>query len=993
MPKTIDRYCDIAGFDPTSDTSIFFAHDGSQGSLLRLHGLSTIRSRSEVGEALAVMAQRIGAPLKKAHHALTISYERHYNVEDNVRSHLARLKKASDAKMIGADRIVEEYGEIMRRDSAVETILLACWTRPGAAPSEEIAQDRREFRETWGALPLDEDVMNPMGRMPSLMGPHDSFVATIRDAIRTAGFKIELLRANENGRQDLAEIRKALLLHETPENWSPQHTGERRYPGVPKRRESSHKDLFAPTVAEQLMTSAAEVATDMRSIEMGGRKFAIAHLKMFPRQMPAFDRLSRALEAHDGQETEAIPYRIAWRIEGGGGGAMMAAREIGATFLAFLGTTNRMIKEACEGLRAVIGQDQETCVQCSLVAATWVEPHEEPSILSRRRSILSRSLGEWNQPTVSDSSHDPLRILSETVAGAVVNSKASTKSLPPITELSLSFPFHRAAPTFQVGESLFVTPDGKIAPHQAHSPDQAFWLTCISATPGSGKSMLMNRTNSDFAMFSPGSKLPFIGVIDIGISSAGLIDTLKHALPPEKAHLVGYVKLANERGRSDQRINPFDLGLGRRMPLGRETDFVVNFLTEILTLEDHNLERNLIGRIVRKLYQHHSDLEISTHLKIWQQGQEPVIDKACAEAGIELNARTPWWRIVDELSCNGQFEMAARAQRHAVPILEDVVRELASDELRKDFGEEIIRRAIASVTEAIDQFPLFSEATTLDLGDARIASIDLQDVAQRTGAEASPSAMRQNALMYMIASQLFMRKISGNAEEIEAMRIPEAMVETYRRYWSRVYDDIAETKKRFCMDEYHVTGGTPSIASQVQSYAREGRKWGLEVILTSQRLTDFPVFLEMASTVIILNADSRKDREHAQEVFGFSDAVADELLQHVHGPQGKRGASMLVRYKLKEREVWVRLWNRLSPRLLWALTTEKDDRLLRSALYERLPFDAAIDILVARFPDGTAQRLRETFADRRNDDEEAMASLMADFLVREASAQPTRVLA
>lgn len=740
------------------------------------------------------------------------------------------------------------------------------------------------------------------------------------------------------------------------------------------------------------MTSAAEVTSDMRTIVMGGRKYAIAHFKMFPREMPPFDRLSERLEAHDGRETETIPYRITWRIEGGAGGGMMQLREVGATLLSFLGSTNQNIRNACEGLRAIMNADHETCVQCSMVAATWVEPHEEDMMLSRRRSLLSQALSDWNGPTVFDSSHDPIRLLSETVAGAVVTSKASRKSLPPITELSLSFPFHRASRAFAAGETLFLTPDGKIAPHKAHSEDQTYWLTVISATSGSGKSVLMNRMNADFGMFSPGQKLPFIGIIDIGISSAGLIDTLKHALPADKSQLVNYVRIANERDREDQRINPFDIGLGRRLPLGRETEFIVNFLTEILTLPDHDMERNLIGRIVRKLYQHHSDLEISTHLKIWQHGENPEIDEICEREGIELNARTPWWRIVDALASRGLFAEAEKAQRHAVPILEDVVRELSDNELEKDFGLDIIRRSIASVTEAIDQFPLFSSATTLDLGEARIASIDLQDVVQRRGSDANPSAQRNNALMYMIASQLFMRKIAGHEEELDAMRLPEKMADTYRSYWTEKYEDIAETLKRFCMDEYHVTGGTPSIAAQVQSDAREGRKWGLEIMLASQRLNDFPVFLEMASTVMILNADSRADREHAQSIFGFSDAVAEELKDHIHGPQGKRGSCVLIRYKLKDREVWNRLWNKLGPTHLWTLTTKPKDRLLRSALYERMPFNAAIELLVTRFPEGSAARLWDSFASGRADDGESIASQLADYLVTEAAGE-TRQLA
>ncbi len=52
------------------------------------------------------------------------------------------------------------------------------------------------------------------------------------------------------------------------------------------------------------------------------------------------------------------------------------------------------------------------------------------------------------------------------------------------------------------------------------------------------------------------------------------------------------------------------------------------------------------------------------------------------------------------------------------------------------------------------------------------------------------------------------------------------------------------------------------------SDAREGRKWGLELILVSQLLGDFAKLADMASTVLVLNADSNEIREKARETSG-----------------------------------------------------------------------------------------------------------------------------
>jgi intracellular multiplication protein IcmB len=82
--------------------------------------------------------------------------------------------------------------------------------------------------------------------------------------------------------------------------------------------------------------------------------------------------------------------------------------------------------------------------------------------------------------------------------------------------------------------------------------------------------------------------------------------------------------------------------------------------------------------------------------------------------------------------------------------------------------------------------------------------------------------------------------------------------------------------------------------------------------------------------------------------------VKSALERQVHGPQGRRGANLLTRFKLREEERWIVLNNSLGPRMLWALTTKAEDRLVRDELYRRMAVNDALRILATRFPDGTA---------------------------------------
>ncbi len=335
----------------------------------------------------------------------------------------------------------------------------------------------------------------------------------------------------------------------------------------------------------------------------------------------------------------------------------------------------------------------------------------------------------------------------------------------------------------------------------------------------------MNRLNVEFAAFSAGAALPFLAVIDVGVSSSGFIELVRNALPPERRHEAYYVRLLNT---PDYAVNFLDLGLGRRMPLERERSFIENFLTTLLNVSNPEVAL-LVPRLISRVFQLKSDLQFSSSPAVYQPDVDPELDRIIHDFGIAVADKARWWSIVDALVERRLFNAAQRAQRYAMPVLEDFARVLAEPIMVQDFPAELIRHVQRSLESAIEKFPIFARPTRLDLGEARVVSIDLQDVAQR---HKSPEAERNNALMFMIARHVYLSKISGFAEEIAKMDFPpeDKIRSEYVRYWEARYAEVAETPKRLCMDEYHLTGGVETIARQVKSDAREGRKWGLELI-------------------------------------------------------------------------------------------------------------------------------------------------------------------
>ncbi len=986
--RTADRFCDLAGFDPDREEPVVYAHDGSQLTLIEIDGVRSIVSVQDyLHNVVERFAGGIAQILKRTGHQLTISYESSLNIGKRLDPFMDEQGRRARQKVLSVEALIEEGRAVLEGRARSETILLAAWTRSSAGAREEVQREVKENVRAWQALPPAREAQSPYLHIGALSGPHGAFVRRVMEALNEAGLQGRVLGPDAKGRRaELERIRAALLYHETPDGWSPYGPGTRRYPGAKERHDDDVSEFFAPTVARQIMTSNVEASPNMRAVEVGGRRFALAVMRMFPATILPFNRLIETLLETSSKSAD-MPFRVCFHIEAlKDADISFRLRKVIAGLLAFASPTNRNLFHALRGLEDIVDKDGEAIIKGRVIATTWTEPGEDPSLLERRRSYLMSGMMTWGESVMTDAPHNPMRALCETVPGMTLQSSVPPGSIAPLGDVAAMLPFHRVAEVFRNGQSLLLTPDGKLMPYEALSSEQLFWLTLIYATPGSGKSVLMNRLNVEFSAFSAGAVLPFLAVIDVGVSSSGFIELIRNALPPDRRHEAYYIRLLN---RVEHAVNPFDIGLGRRLPLERERTFIENFLTTLLNVNSPEIAL-FIPRLIARVYQLKSDLQFSSSPSIYQPNVDPEIDRLIGEHEIGVTARTRWWRIVDAFTERGLYKAAQRAQRHAMPVLEDLARVLGEPIMAQDFTSEMVRSVQRALESAIEKFPIFARPTRLDLGEARIVSIDLQDAVLR---HKSPEAERNNALMFMIARHVYLSKISGFSAEIPKMEFPaeEAVRGAYVRFWEDRYQEIAETPKRLCMDEYHLTGGVDTIARQVKSDAREGRKWGLELILVSQLLADFDTLADMASTVLVLNADSNEIREEARRTFGFSDAVKAALEKHVHGPQGRRGANFLARFKLREDERWIILNNSLGPRMLWALTTKAEDRQVRDELYRRLAVNDALRILALRFPDGTAIELWSRVAAQARFGEDRIAKTIVDQILGEIMTENQQV--
>ena len=201
--------------------------------------------------------------------------------------------------------------------------------------------------------------------------------------------------------------------------------------------------------------------------------------------------------------------------------------------------------------------------------------------------------------------------------------------------------------------------------------------------------MLANTINiglclSTAVMGTNGAKLPLIGKADIGRSAEGFVRLIQEALGPHRKHEAIFCSLQFAPGFE---FNIFDLQVGCEYPLPLEKAFLQNFLAlATLPPDDEHAVRghgaaDLAGHR-RGLPELHRDRRRVEALPARRRiGGRPGDAPASASSS---HQESPYWRDVVNALCDaGEHRLAERAQRHAVPILEDLIGAVRSDQIKR----------------------------------------------------------------------------------------------------------------------------------------------------------------------------------------------------------------------------------------------------------------------------------------------------------------------
>ena len=865
-----------------------------------------------------------------------------------------------------------------------ETVILALYTlKSGLTPKEseryaewmqtvrsKVRADLKNVKGSKAGVAADNlfnQTIHPV--YPVLASRHSALVTNFISSIENASGGVGVIVDKLTGKDALYCLRRFIDGAGVPPNWRPQLFGDGPLYPSELTREGDLGHAMPQPIARQLITEPLrESFSGFEIVEREGVWYGSLKMDMCPYETPnpSFSSLVDRLG-------KKFPFAVSFEISPNG----MSFKKMDQQFSAFFGgfgSHNRAMRDAWRELTA-LKEKGEYIAALRMVATTWSRNEEQ---LSDQLATMKMAIQSWGSCTVSNESGAPANLLLATAPTLARYNPAPF--LPgPLTCFSRMLPLYRAASPWNTGQLLLRTEQGKPYPVAFGSTIQAFWGTLVFAPPGRGKSFLMNCLNAGL-LFSPGlSDLPYIVIIDKGMSSANVIEMARGILPPSRRHQAVSIRLRNTL---EYAINVFDTQLGLDMPTPRERDFQVNLVSSLCpNLGPEGVA--FIGQVIDVAYSLLSRESLSA--RRWQRAYDTEITDRLLEQGMQIDhEKSPRiWDVVDALFELGDPHAASMAQRYAVPTMDDLIVAANHDTIRDMYGktpaanghELLIDVFIRSITTASKEYALLSTHTRFDIGDARVISVDLEEV---LASVTSDEGRRRAATMILFARQLGARNFFLKWDEMEKV-VPQR----YRRYHEARVKTMFETLKFLEYDEFHNAHGMTDVLRMVETDFREGRKYNVVPLLSSQLFGDFSKDLvETANNFFVLGVGSAEAAKKIQDTFELSDAERLAIQNDCLGP-GPKGAPVFAMFKTDKGTVSQLLYNSASAMEQWAFNSSALDVAVRKAVQEELNgnYWYMLKGLATVFPQGTArheiERIRESMGGDEAADEAGIAVTVA----------------
>ena len=972
LKTEITDYCSIETIDgefstPTKQVLIY--KDGTCASIIRFNGITSVLGREHFFEIVNQITRTLHPFFSQRGHMIQVVFRKDLDATDSLEK-LGKIQKETAKKLeLEIDDLIDESIDKYKQYVYEEDCYFVLWSKPVLLDKVEVKIDRdnkNKLRKelNWPSFKNGQNLLRPISY---LYDRHIAFVEKFFDDLSHNRFSCSLEKLNVA--DALHAIKRSAYRDSTSPDWKPVIPGH----GIAIQWKTNDdfddaSEWLYPPISSQILSTTAEIGDrknpilpDSEFVRVGSRVYAPVVINVPPRtNSESFNSLFSALNRMDTRENgqiKALPYSISFMIEGDGL-SFGLMNTIFANVLGFSSEQNRNINLAYKDLKEY-KRDNGCVVKLKIAAMTWsqIDPNSIKE-LSLRKTKLIRALEGWGGAQTKELTGNAL-IAWQTNTIALDTKHCGNPAAAPLSAAIQLLPISRPASAYSNGTIIQRSLDGAILPLERFSSEQTTWITLVSGKPGSGKSVLMNNLNTEACLGAGITRLPYIMILDIGISSMGFIELIKDALPADKKYLATYRRLQNNKKDA---INVLDTSLGQRQPLERDFDFMRTFITGLVTPAEADKPADgmgaFVGRVLKVTFEYFEEGKENSSAKTYSPNHNSLIDEGLKKL-IEENRMgeceihpdtTTYWELVDLFFDNKMYYHAEVAQRYAVPTLTDLIAvaqsEVIKNEYKGKYGENMIDLFCRGIREAVTDYPIFSFETQFELGSARIVSIDLQDVAAKN---INPSSVKKTNLMYMMARQSFMKKIAYSSEDLSSIS-PK-----YVSYFEKIVNELIDDEKVLMMDEFHKTqinGKESPLQQQVLTDGREARKWKLEIILGSQLMQDFGTLTNIATSIYILDSGTTNERAWLKENIGLSDTAEDALVNHVHGPNA-HGATYLAIIQTKKGKSTQLYTSTLGAMRLWSLSTTAEDRKMRNIFYSRIPNHVeARKLLAKHFPSG-----------------------------------------
>lgn len=930
-------------------------------TIFDLQGVFQIMGPEKYGNMVDDLADRMTPYMSKQAHTIWISYEQDPERAFDEMALIASPQIRASHKM-GID-VSDIIVDRVKKNAAFchfEQNLLIVMTSLNAVPknvrSDELAEKFKEIKKGKRQV-FSQDLKSVFESVKNI---HETLVHRITEDFRLcdpsgSGILVRRISAPEG----VKRLRIMINREATAQNYRPQLISDRV---TPRGDAEDLDDIHPPKLKWQICTNELEVEKNSSFINTGALLHGNLQMELGPlKEMPFSDLLSRI--------DRTQPFRATFCLRPRGLDAYKLRYAV-SSLLGFAGSakqTNRTLKWLHE-------LDKTTPVLGFQAAfSTW---GPDQKTLKRRLSALESALAGWGMCGIGGAKGDPIAHWTATIP-AFGSLNPAPVMTPPINNVLQMMPFDRPASAFVgTGWVNLRTPDGKIMPGHLYPSIQDTWIELYAGTPGSGKSLLLNVFNFHFLVAPGYTELPLYLNLDVGSSSAGLIKVIQDNLPPSRKHEAIAFKLENT---SKYAINVFDTQLGLRRPLPTEERFQVDFLTRLcanpVTLEVPSAISGLMAKLIKLAYTH---VNTGSGRPLYEFGTNQEVDACIDKFNLKLLRPESWWayanwfEIVDLLFENGHVQEALIAQRFAVPKLATIGQMCALSEIKSEYddmkvletNEPVLKYVTRCLGDAAAKYPMISGFTQFELSsETRVIAIDLAPVVGGS----------DTGLFYMLGRYIGAKNFFLD-EETFMPRCPDL----YKQHHLKRIKGIRSEKRSIVADETHNFSGDELTTNMFIKDAREGRKLGLRVALSSQYLSDnSDALLAAATSVYVLRGGHEGDAHILRTKFQISEESIRKMNRECRGPTAA-GANFLALFKTKLGTIVQILTNSCSATELWAFNTNQLDMVIRDELSKEFGSVNARRHLVKTFPAGTAipqlEKMRIEAGNKASDDtEENMA--------------------